>query len=130
MTDYKVLILEDSPDWQNRAKSLLGEIPGLSASAFGTVSDAMQELKQHVPDAMLLDMRLPGGTCLPLMNAVSGKEKKPLVVVFSSYLTPQYRMNMLAAGADYVFDKGEDMMRLKGVFQEAVRQSVGAQKCQ
>jgi two-component system, NarL family, response regulator DevR len=57
------------------------------------------------PDVVILDIRMPGGSGIVLLDEVKRRRSPPVVIVLTNYPTPQYRKHCIKAGADYFLDK-------------------------
>jgi DNA-binding NarL/FixJ family response regulator len=110
----KVLIADDSPLLRQRASELIGDIAGVeivgqAADCSQTVA-AVAELR---PDLVVLDIAMPGGTGIEVLQALKRSRRSPVVIVFTNYPFPQFRQRALAAGADYFFDKSGEFLELR-----------------
>jgi DNA-binding NarL/FixJ family response regulator len=57
------------------------------------------------PDVVTLDIRMPGGSGIALLDEVKRRRSPPIVIVLTNYPTPQYREHCRKAGADHFLDK-------------------------
>jgi len=110
----KVLIADDSPLLRQRAVELIGdvvgvEIVGQAADCPQTVS-AVAELS---PDVVVLDVAMPGGTGIEVLQEIKRNRPSPVVIVFTNYPFPQFRQRAMSAGADYFFDKSGEFLELR-----------------
>ena len=71
-----------------------------------TGAEAIDGVAELLPDALILDMAMPGGTGFNVLQVVKQRPSAPLVIVLTNY--PAYRQRCLAAGADYFFDKSAE----------------------
>jgi DNA-binding NarL/FixJ family response regulator len=69
------------------------------------VAEGKQGIHCGNPDAIILDIRMPGGTGIEVLEEAKRKRPAPLVIVLTNYPFPQYRDRCIRAGADYFFDK-------------------------
>ncbi len=90
-----VHVLEDMADVQ-----VLGEAV--------TTAGAIDLVTQQEPDVLILDLRMPGGGGVPVLETVKTLPKPPIVVIFSAYDHESYRRACKEAGADYFFMKTRD----------------------
>ncbi len=77
-----------------------------------------------MPDVLILDMAMPGGSGYDVLQAVKQGPYAPLVIVVLTNF-PAYRQKSLAAGADYIFDKLAEYDQLL-VLLERLNQDAGA----
>jgi PAS domain S-box-containing protein len=102
----RVVIADDSPMLRRRLQQRLGaepriEIVGLAGDAPSTIA-LVQETQ---PDAVVLDLRMPGGGGLRVLEEVKRNQPAPTVVVLTNYPTEEYRDRCLTLGADEFLDK-------------------------
>lgn len=80
----KVLHLEDDEDLLNLIDILLSDIADTTKAK--TLSEAEKALKENVFDAIILDYKLPEGTCEKIINDVkSTQNKNAKLILFSAY---------------------------------------------
>ena len=84
------------------------------------VSTAIDDIRKSKPDAVILDIRMPGGTGIDVLKAIKTDQPAPTVIIFTNYPDPQYRKQCLQAGADYFFDKSLEFEALGGVLKDLV----------
>jgi DNA-binding NarL/FixJ family response regulator len=82
------------------------EVVGLAKTGAEAI-DGVAELK---PAVLVLDMAMPGGNGLDVLQTVKQSQSAPLVIVLTNY--PVYRQRCLEAGADYFFDKSTEFEQL------------------
>ncbi len=105
----RVLIADDSTAVRQSLSRLLSEIEtvevvGQAQDVTGAIT-AIQELK---PQVVILDIRMPGGSGIEVLEKIQKKEGMPKVIVFTNYPFIQYRAKCLEAGASFFFDKSSD----------------------
>ena len=71
-----------------------------------TASEAIEGVAALLPDVLLLDMAMPGGNGLDVLQIVKEGKSAPLIIVLTNH--PAYRQRSLDTGADYFFDKSAD----------------------
>lgn len=77
-----------------------------------TEQDAVREIQRLDPDVVLLDIRLDQGSGFDVLKKIKTPGKAPFVIVLTNYAYPQYRERFLANGADYFFDKSEELDKM------------------
>jgi DNA-binding NarL/FixJ family response regulator len=118
----KLFIADDSDVLRNSLSQMISEIKGVKI--VGEASDAVATLKaveRLKPDALILDIRMPGGDGILVLEALKRKEKPPLVIVFTNYPYLQYRKKALDAGADYFFYKATEFGMLIDLLKKLAR---------
>lgn len=84
----RVLVVEDDPDVREAVGRTL-EGWGASVTFATTTKEARRLLAQHpLPDLILLDVRLPDGPIVPLLNEIADLSPAPIVVAMSGLARP------------------------------------------
>ncbi|MFP4226279.1 MAG: response regulator transcription factor [Desulfobacterales bacterium] len=112
----KILIADDSGIIRDRVKAA---IHGISAEdqihEASTIEDTLNWLDAVSPEVVILDLRMPDGSGMAVLKTVKAYPDPPVVIVFTSYPYPQYRRKCMDLGADYFFDKSENIEKLTDV---------------
>ena len=115
----KIFIVEDSTLLRERLGELVSEIKGVkmvgSANDAQMALDVMSTLK---PDVVILDIRLPNGSCIEILQKLKSQPLSPRVIMFTAFPYPQYRQKCLQAGADYFFDKTTEFDHIPPVIEK------------
>ena len=109
-TSLKVLIADDSELLRERLTRLLSAIEGVEVA--GEAPDgatALQMVQVVKPDVLILDLRMPRGSGVEVLQQIRQAGGKMKVIILTSFPYPQYRERCLAAGADFFFDKSEEL---------------------
>lgn len=108
-----LIIADDSSLMRDRLTFLLSEIPGIEIVAKSmNVEDTVKKVEQYVPDVLILDWQLIGGSGIDVLNKIKNKPTSPIVMIFTNYPQEQYRRAAMAAGADYFFYKATEFEAL------------------
>ena len=108
-----VLIADDSVLFRTRLVSVVTELGGFEVvSEAGDVPAALDALERARPDLVLLDIEMPGGDSLDVVERAKGGQGAISVIVLTAFPFPQYHRQFLAAGADYFFDKATEFERM------------------
>ena len=115
----KIFIADDSALLRERLVALISdlegmEVVGLAEDAPGAL-EAIQRLK---PDVAVLDVRMPGGNGIHVLEAVKRQPGAPLVIMLTAFAYPQYRRKCLEAGADFFLDKTTEFERVAEVLRQ------------
>lgn len=103
-------IVENSNYLRERLTRLVARRSGVQIVGYAaTARQAVQEIQQLKPDVVLLDIRLDEGTGLDVLKAIKSRSQPPTVIVLTNYAYPPYREHFLANGAEYFFDKSEEL---------------------
>ena len=102
MAFEKILIVEDDAVVRNLLQSIFArhKLPVVTA---GTLADAGAHLQREQFDLMMLDLRLPDGDGLKLLEQVATLPERPLVVMVTGFGSIESAVACMRAGAfDYV----------------------------
>jgi DNA-binding NarL/FixJ family response regulator len=112
----KVLVVEDSPIVRERLVALIGGLGNVSI--VGQAEDgfkAQQLFRQHRPDAVVLDIQVPGINGLDLLAQFKKEHHECVVMVLTTYAFEEFRRRCAALGADHFFDKSTEFERINEV---------------
>jgi len=118
----KVYVVDDSELVRERLIDMVSEIEGVEVvGETGDLRGAEVSIRELRPDAVILDIRLPGGNGITLLREMKRERSAATVIVLTNYPYPQYREECLDAGADYFLYKatefgkvGEILNRMAG----------------
>lgn len=129
-TDHKnknklmdVFISDDSPVVRVRLANMIEDIQGINLiGEANNVQDSIEKIEELKPDAIILDIRMPGGSGLDVLKKIKKdvQNHNPIIIVLTNYPYPQYRKKCLEAGADYFFDKSNEFHKVIEVFKDLV----------
>lgn len=105
-----LLLIEDSPDVQQRLCQLLASIPNLKVVARNTVAGGTDQLRQDSPDIVILDLQLPDGDGMQLLRTAKRDFPATRVFVFTNHIF--HRRQCKLEGADMFFDKSLEFQAL------------------
>jgi CheY-like chemotaxis protein len=109
-----VLIVEDSALVVSALRLLL-EDRGFRVSAAGSVADALETARREPPDAMLLDLSLPDGDGLVVLERLTSEGRAPSVTAaMTGHDDPRTRQRCLTAGCREVLVKPMRALELPG----------------
>jgi DNA-binding NarL/FixJ family response regulator len=115
----KVFIADDSAVLRERLIEMISELPDIEIiGSAQDVQEASSSINTLHPDIVILDIRMPGGNGMDVLQEIKTKEKPPLVIILTNYPYPQYRKKCLELGADYFFDKSTEFLKIPKVFQQ------------
>ena len=105
----KVLIVDDSAIMGERLKAVLSEItePENISQAKDSL-EAIRTFEKLNPEVVILDIQMPGGSGIDVLQEIKKGAPSPLVIVLTNYPYPQYRRKCIEAGADFFFDKSTE----------------------
>src|SRR5580704_17938723 len=120
----RVFIADDSRVVVERLADLLKEVPGVQL--VGRPNDAPEALHSIVktnPDAVILDLQMPGGSGLDVLRSIRQSHPSVWVLICTNYPYPQYREECIAAGANYFLDKSAEFERIPEILRELTKKA-------
>lgn len=113
-----VLVVDD--DMAIRAAvSDIARNQGFAVSSVDNTADARAALKAHMADIVLLDLKLPGGGGLPLLEEIRTIYPETVVVVMTAYATVSSAVEAMRTGASEYLTKPFTMDELSDVLERA-----------
>jgi DNA-binding NarL/FixJ family response regulator len=102
----RVLIVEDNPFFLQFLKETLhSRLPSMDIFEASNGEEAMQKIKTLKPDAIFMDLRLPGENGLALTKKIKAKYPNIIVVIITNYDLPEYREAAYQCKADHFLSK-------------------------
>jgi DNA-binding NarL/FixJ family response regulator len=120
----RVLIVDDSKVVVERLADLLNEVPGVEL--VGRANDApaaIHSIPKTNPDAIILDLQMPGGSGLEVLRSIRVSHPSIWVLVCTNYPYPQYREECISAGANYFLDKSADFEKIPGILRDLIKKA-------
>jgi DNA-binding NarL/FixJ family response regulator len=104
---FKALIVEDSAIFRKLLKETLhSRFPSMEIFEASEGEEALQIINANPPDLIFMDIRLPGESGLELTSKVKARYPDVVVIIMTSYDTPEYREAAVQAKANYFLSKG------------------------
>jgi two-component system, NarL family, response regulator DevR len=123
----RVFIVDDSSVVVERLVDLLQDVPGaVLAGQAGDVPQAIHGIRQAKPDALILDLQMPGGTGLDVLRAIRADYPHLHILICTNYPYAQYREECLTAGADFFLDKSVEFGRIPAILRDLIRKDIKA----
>jgi two-component system response regulator DegU len=117
MNTVKILLTDDHVIVRNGIKTLLAEESELQVIAEASDGlEAIEALKQHDPDLLIMDIRMPNMNGLEATEAIKKENSKVKILILSMHDEGEYIMRALHLGADGYLLKDSD----KGEFLKAI----------
>jgi DNA-binding NarL/FixJ family response regulator len=102
-----VLVVEDSTIFRTLLKETLqSRFPSIEILEAADGEEAMKEITARPPDLIFMDVKLPGENGLDLTTKIKNKYPDVVVIVLTSYDTPEYREAAAKAKANHFLAKG------------------------
>ena len=109
-----IVIVDDSAVVRRLLREMLARVEGAEViGEFASPAAAIESIRSHPPDVVLLDIQLLNGSGLEVLRAVSSDHPAVKVMVFTNYAEDVYRQRCLQAGACAFYDKKSDLYALR-----------------
>ena len=113
----RVLLVEDSRVLAERMRETLAALEDVEIVASVTdESAAVAAVRDNQVDVIVLDLQLKEGTGFGVMERLG--KSRPLIIVFTNYMLPEYQRLASALGVEYFLNKSRDYERLPEIIQE------------
>lgn len=120
----KVFIADDSVLVRERLIAMISELPEIEV--IGEAQDSQEAtnlILKLKPDAVILDIRMPGGSGIDVLKNIKKENNRTKVIMFTNYPSPQYRKKCMDTGADFFFDKSTEFHKIIKVFKKIIQES-------
>ena len=112
----KVFIADDSNLVVERLAGLLNEVPGAEfVGQAADVTQAVHDILELKPDALILDLHMPGGSGLDVLRAIRSLHLDLPVIICTNYPDSEYRDECLSAGASFFLDKSTEFEKIPSI---------------
>jgi len=102
----RILIVEDNAFFLQFLKETLhSRFPSTEILGASNGEEALQKIKTLLPDAIFMDLRLPGENGLELTKRIKAQYPEVIVVILTNYDIPEYREAAYQCGADHFVSK-------------------------
>jgi DNA-binding NarL/FixJ family response regulator len=111
MASVAVYVVEDSPIILKLLGELIGETGAKVVGHADTASQAITDIARLHPDAVTIDVALKRGTGFDVLEAmaISEDQHPPLRIMLSNHKSEPYVAAAKNLGADYFFDKANQI---------------------
>jgi DNA-binding NarL/FixJ family response regulator len=117
-----VFLADDSPIVRERLITILDELSEIDmVGQAANVAESIGAILLIKPDVVILDMHMPGGSGLDVLQAVKQVDSAPVVIVLTNYPYAVYRQKCLQAGADFFLDKSTEFDQIPALFERIKR---------
>ncbi len=115
----RILVVDDSEVIQDVLKEFLQ--PNYKVEAVGDAALAMAAVKQRKPDAILVDVRMPGVDGLSLLKSLRQMGVQAPIFVMTGYDSGAVAIDALQHGATCYLPKPFNLVHLEELLADAVR---------
>jgi DNA-binding NarL/FixJ family response regulator len=114
----KVLIVDDSAIIRERLINMLSNLNEVEiVGEVDDAPDALAAVRALKPEAVILDIQMPGGSGIDVLRDIKRERLAPTVIMLTNFPHPQFRHTCLEARADFFFDKTTEFEKVMDVFQ-------------
>src|SRR4029077_16003149 len=118
----RVFIADDSIPVVERLADLLEDVPGAQlVGQAGNVPEAVRCIQKVKPDAVILDLHMPGGSGLDVLRAIRTEHPDVFVLICTNFPYAEFREECLTAGANLFLDKSADFEKIPLILRELVQ---------
>ena len=118
----KVFIVDDSLIVREHLVTMLDELAGIEiVGQAENVVEAISGIRILQPHVVILDIRMPGGNGIDVLQTIKQDEVAPMVIILTNYPYPGYRQKCLQAGADFFLDKSTEFDQIPELFERFKR---------
>jgi len=115
----RALLVDDNPDSLDALSSVV-EREGFAVEGVGTLADAREAVLRSLPDVILLDLKLPDGDGMELLEHIDASNRPDVVLITGHASVDTAVMALRERVADYLV-KPVDLGRLKSVLRHILR---------
>jgi DNA-binding NarL/FixJ family response regulator len=121
-SNLRLVVADADHRVRSALRILLREEPGLVVVGESPdLPSLIAQVRELMPDVVLLDWELPGRPAAALLLAQTVKDCSPVVIVFSA--RPESEEEVLTAGADAFVSKGDPPEALLSAFRQLTEKS-------
>jgi len=119
LASTKVFVVDDSVIVRERLITLLGELPNVTITGEAEKArDAIAGIQKARPDIVVLDISMPGGSGIQVLETLKKERPSPMVIMLTNFDQPQYRQRCMQLGADHFLDKSSNFERVIDIVRE------------
>ena len=108
-----MLVVDDSPLLRRRVTAMIRETRSDAVVAEAqNAAEALSLASAQATRLVVLDLGLPDGSGLGLIEPLKQSADPPVVVVLTNHATEHHRRESIARGADYFLDKSREFERV------------------
>ena len=121
-----VFIADDSSIVREHLVTMLEELAGIDiVGQAENVAEAISAIRNLQPDAVILDILMPGGSGIKVLQNIKQAGAGPMVIILTNYPYPVFRQKCMQAGADFFLDKSTEFDQIPELF-ERFKQGAGS----
>lgn len=115
----KIVLIDDSEMVRTNLTDIL-QMPGCYkiVGQAANISDGLNVILESKPDLVILDINMPGGSGVSLLEHIKKNKLVPTVIMWTNYADDNFHGLCMRMGADYFLDKSRDYDKLLSVIGE------------
>jgi len=118
-----VFIADDSLIVREHLVTMIEELAGIDiVGQAENVAEAISAIRKLQPDAVILDILMPGGSGFKVLQNIKQAGAGPMVIILTNYPYPVFRKKCLQAGADFFLDKSTEFDQIPALFERFNRE--------
>jgi DNA-binding NarL/FixJ family response regulator len=115
----KVFIADDSLIVREHLVTMLEELAGIEVvGQAANVAEAISAIWKLQPDVVILDILMPGGSGIKVLQNIKQAGAGPMVIILTNYPYPVFRQKCLQAGADFFLDKSTEFDQIPELIEQ------------
>lgn len=107
MTMFKILLIDDSPEFRALVERLLRAMRFDIVGSVGSGQEALDVLPTARPEVVIVDLAMPGLSGLDTVKRIRLQQSDIKIVILTLHSTPEYREAAAAIGVDAFVCKTE-----------------------
>ena len=112
----RILIVEDNAFFLQFLKETLhARLPSIDILEAANGEEALQKIKTLPPDAIFMDLRLPGANGLELTQKIKAQYPDTIIVILTNYDLPEYLEAAHQSGADHFLSKDSFLKMINSI---------------
>ena len=120
----KILIVDDSAYFREKLKEAISSMDmSILILEELTYESGKLAFSDYNPDLVILEIELQGKSGIKLLQEIKSSSHPCIVIIFTDFLSEEFKANCLENGADYFFDKGKTYAELFEIIRSQAKQS-------
>jgi DNA-binding NarL/FixJ family response regulator len=121
----RLFIADDNIPFRTRLVSMFSGMDGICVvGESGDVPGAIEGIKRVNPDTIILDIHMPGGSGLDVLQVAKAFNPAPIVIMLTVGQRSEYETVSYMMGADYFFEKSSDLRTMSRLLERYARKSM------
>lgn len=101
-----VFLVDDSDVMRQHLAQLVQKVPGVRVVGEAELAcDAIYTIRRLKPTVVVLDIAMPGGSGLEVLEAIRRESHHPTVIMLTNFSQDSFRERCVEMGADHFLDK-------------------------